>query len=125
MSCLKLFSPVDDAPSSGFLSLFRGDDELPPDLLPFRREPRASFQPVGIGAIGAGGSRDERDRRRMNPIPAVGDVCIVRMLPPCPACREVSLDFTDTYPRLSVQDDTVPVCRCRRCDHEWVAETRA
>ena len=120
MSCLKLFSPVDDAPSSGFLSVFRGDDESPPDFLPFRREPQSSSRTVAATANLA-----QRDRRRMNPVESSGDVCIVRMLPPCPVCREVSLDFSTEFPRLLADVEAAPVCRCRRCEHEWVTETPA
>jgi hypothetical protein len=120
MSCLKLFSPVDDAPSSGFLSVFRGDDESPPDFLPFRHEPQGSSRPRDAVTSFA-----PRDRRSTSSVESSGDVCIVRMLPPCPVCREVSLDFSTEFPRLLADDEAAPVCRCRRCEHEWVTETPA
>lgn len=114
MSCLKLFTPDVESPESSVpfrLRVVYGDD--------LHAAEGSEFDPV------AEGERDD-------------NICVLRMTPPCPVCREVSLEISpqsdsawssnlrsEAFPRLwnpnreDQSDFSARNCRCRRCDHEW------
>lgn len=115
MSCLKLFSPHDG---------FEGES-APPRL-----------------RVVCCDDADEVDDAQVLPFPMSTrqTVCVLRMTPPCPVCKEVSLGFGEAgdlpaqvpalYPRLwrperseeepgFIGETEGRTCSCRRCGHVW------